>query len=901
MPEKTLLAPRAIRTLLGADPTKQANSSASPQNTTFIHRYSNAEKSNLLTKLYVRQENPTRSFPADGLISYLGPVRDKVAFRADQFHKLKALAPEIEQSAILVASSILSPNDLKDGEFLFDFEKIPALAADADITTEVSKLYSDYFNGTLQIGRESYNWLQDIIYSEGAKAILILPPALQEKLRDRTLEEATKGSEIYGTTTQDFLGLPGTESFTQYSSRMSSNNDDYLISGKPCSWKDYFSTDSLGVSHNPADYIKQELVPAMESWGVPIPNQFNTQPRNQSAVLSSNYLPTLESMVVNLRTKLENGDMLKISENPELLRFTTMHNGATKKKIRTGLQTRYGINNANNQFPAEKMLTLEVDPEMKHYGHPTIIKLPIESVVPVCVPGAPSEHLGYFIMLDENGNPLTTNNDSPMDNANANLSGAGALTNANYDALFGDNTWRYLSTNANADSTGNMIFNHILDGYLKTRLTNIYGRNDLTISRFNGISTVLFYRLLERKQTTIVFAYTDLLHYLAFDYHADGTGYAKTEEIGFLVSMRTSFIIANILAMARDAVAHKKITIGTDNANTNIEGMMDMVYNIFNAKRKFNPFNLNPDDIVSDMYSDSVTIEPRNIAGLSEFSINTENVGGGNGGQFNNELVEYLSNLIATRSGVPPAALNQMSEPEYAKSLVTYNLFFAKRIMEMQKVYCRQITEFIRAYTSYDPIFQQALRKLVDAEAKLDIPVDTTEQGAKLISNNPNDYRKYDAHAFVADILNNVEVALPNPNIVMDKARFAEINDYMNIIKDIADQYFNQDLVPDSDGPAKGILPILKAQYLSANLTKYITSMGSTSIVDPPKYDEIDLDSNIDFVQMLQNYASRFKRQRTGVSNFSNDSRDNSPASDSGGSDFGGGGGFDDFGSDFSF
>ena len=901
MPEKTLLAPRAIRTLLGVDPTKQVNAASSPNNNTYIHRYSNAEKTNLLSKLYVRQEQSPQSLPTDGLISYLNPTHNKVAYRANQFNKLRALAPEIEQAAILVSSSILSPNDLRDGEFLFTFDKIGAVAADADISNAIAKIFSDYFNGTLQLGKESYTWLQDILYVEGAKALLILPPAVHTSIRDRTLDDVRNSDRTIYNTKFDFLGIsPGTESFTQFSNRRDIAKDDFLFSGRECTWRDYFASDTLGTSNDIKRYMA-DMVPSMESWGVPVPNVLTPNTNTRTSTLTSNYLPALESMVVNLRTKLENGDMLKISENPELLRFTTMHNTATKSKMRNSLKSRYGINNDSNTFPTESMVTLDVPPDTEHFGHPAIIKLPIESVIPVCIPGAPNEHLGYFIILDENGTPVKANttNDTLDTGADDSFSQIGALNTANYDALFGDNTWRYISNNADVNSTGNMIFNHILDGYLRTRLTNIYGRNDLTISRFNSISTVLFYRLLERKRTTVVFAYTDLLHYFAFDYHQDGTGYTKTEEISFLVTMRTSFILANIMAMARDAVVHKKITIGSDNANTNLEGMIDMVYNIYHAKRKFDPFNSNPNDIVSNMYSDSVTIEPRNIPGLSEFSVNTENASGNNGASYNNELVEYISNLIATNSNVPPSALNQLSEPEYATTLVTHNLFFAKRIMELQKVYCKQIANFVHAYASYDPILQAAIKRELSSVAKTDIPIDTTTDGAKVIEANKNDYDKFDIDVLVNDIVNNVDVGLPNPNIVMDKARFAEINEYMNVIKDIADQYFNSDLVPDGDQPAKGILPVIKAHYISSCLTKYMTALGSSNVVEPPKYDEIDLDDAMQFIQMLQNQAARVKRQRTGVSNFANDSRDNSTG---GGDDFGGGGDFgggDDFDMNF--
>lgn len=888
MPEVARISPKTMRTVLGIDSTKHANPEASPSNVSFIHRYSSNEKSALLSKLFVRQEGVRQDIPTGSVISYLEPISNRTAYRADQFNKMRALAPEIEQSAIIVASSILSPNDLKDGEFIFEFDRIPAVTADPDLSAALSSVYSDYFNDTLQLGKEVFNWLQDILYKDGAKAVLMLPPAVQNKLRDRTREDVIKDqTHIYDTDVSRILNgyRAGTESFSQYMSRSENRADDFLYSGRPCTWRDYLSHDTYGSTGDSRNYFT-EIIPAMESLGVPIPAPLNPAARGSTNDLP---FPALESMMVNLRTKLEDGEAIRITENPEILRFRVSANNSVNKDMRSKIASKYGINNELNRFPEEELVTLDVDKDMTHFGHPTLIKLPIESVIPVIVPGNPSEHLGYFILLDENGEPLITKKAGP-ENPDGVLSPEGSLNNASYDAIFGDNTWRALSVNrANIQETGNAIFNHILDGYIRTRLTNIYGRSDLTISRFNSISTVLFYRLLERKNTTVVFAYTDLLHYFAFDYHDDGTGYAKTEEIGFLISMRTSFIVANIMSMARDAVVHKKITIGTDNANTNIEGLMDMVYNVYNAKRKFNACNVNPDDIIRDMYSDAVTIEPKNIPGLSEFSVETENVNGSNAANVNNELVEYLSNLIASHLDVPPAALNQMSEPEYAKSLVTYNLFFAKRIMERQNTFCKQFTNFVRAYVSFDPLLQQAIAKTIGAHMKKDIGTSVPSEVAKLAGKQPSGYNDNAATALVNSIVHNVVVSLPNPNIVMDKAKFAEINDYISMVNDVADLYFNNDMIPSQDSAASASLPILKAKYKLDMLTKFMNKMGGNNIIEPPQIDDIETDTIVDFLQILQNLNARFSRQRTAVSNFPNDTRDNSP-SDSG---FGGGG--DDF------
>ncbi len=84
----------------------------------------------------------------------------------------------------------------------------------------------------------------------------------------------------------------------------------------------------------------------------------------------------------------------------------------------------------------------------------------------------------------------------------------------------------------------------------------------------------------------------------------------------------------------------------------------------------------------------------------------------------NHKLLEDLTNLYVSGLDVPPASLNQLSEPEYAKSLVVNNLFFAKKIARYQRIWCGQISSFIRYYVSYDPIFKNALIKTLNAHGK---------------------------------------------------------------------------------------------------------------------------------------------------------------------------------------
>ena len=68
----------------------------------------------------------------------------------------------------------------------------------------------------------------------------------------------------------------------------------------------------------------QNLVPQMESFGIPIPDKYRSMDRRLSIAeldLDNHYTAGLESLVVNLKKTIEEGDVIHITENPEIIKF----------------------------------------------------------------------------------------------------------------------------------------------------------------------------------------------------------------------------------------------------------------------------------------------------------------------------------------------------------------------------------------------------------------------------------------------------------------------------------------------------------------------------------------------------------------------------------------------------
>lgn len=928
MPDDAVkLSKSAARSLFGLDGTKNGDPDKSIDSIRSMQRFTASEISAYSNALYVTPEYRNPNLQGSEIISYLNPIHKTVGDKRLSVEKMRQAAPEIEQSRILVSSSILSPNDLQEGEFIFSFENIPAINNDANLSEEVAEVFNQFFNEELQLGIKSYDWIGEIQYGGGSKPVLILPIATQLDLRYRDGNDIKKDlkedAEIYpfhgGNTNTSKNTNAGMESFDNYLKKFSSD-DDFLYSGeagKRLTWK-------AALEGTTASDELAELVPSMESFGVRVPTPFkdkNAPVMIDDSEYNLGYVRGLESMIVNLRTRLEEGDLIKLTENPEIIRFNTDYKLKSKSQLTDALLKKYD-QNKEHVIIREELVDLKTNPEkFKHQGHPTLIELPPESVIPICIPGAPDQHLGYFVMIDQYGQPLTIENSGMMDKSKDcdGCNGAGNINSA-YEALFGTGCCAQygLRSPGSVQAAGNMIFNHMLDKYLKSRMKGIFNRADLSIGRFSAVATTLFYRLLARKETMIVFVPPELLHYFAFSYDQhSGVGISKLNDISFLLSMRLHYVIANIIALANDAVQQRVINVSVDEKAANLEGLLDAVRNIFAAKQKLNN-TIDPSEIVRNVYSNSVALVPKNVPGLGEFSVepttqSTQSI------RADNDLLEQLNNLLVSHLDVPPSALNQLAEPEYAKSLVTYNLFFAKKIARYQRIWCHQIEEFIRDYATFSIPFQKALAKRLAGNLKArstpagkiskGTPVQTAKNKQaglhqeklpskveKMLADNPNIYSESNADKLVQAIIAGVTVKLPTPNIVVDNAQFEQIRNYVSNLNELADNFFPSDMINSDDQEAQNGMNIHKAIWKRKQLGEFISQkVGSFTMAKVPDEEEINIPEYLDLIQIYQNTAKAVLQQHEAITTVGDvEGGDNG----FGGGDSGFGGGFSGGGDD---
>jgi hypothetical protein len=372
----------------------------------------------------------------------------------------------------------------------------------------------------------------------------------------------------------------------------------------------------------------------------------------------------------------------------------------------------------------------------------------------------------------------------------------------------------------------------------------------------------MFRRLMENKETRIVFIPKDLLVYMCFDYNEDGTGKSKLEDIKFVLSLRISLMVSKIMAAMEDAVNKQRITLEFDEKMTNPLETMETIRNSFIAKKKLN-LSYRPSSILQTLTEKSLTMVPKNIPGLASFNLEADNASSSST-RPDEDLSEELRNMSNLALGVPPSALNNLNEDEYSRSVATSNIFFSNTIRKYQKTLCSFIRVIISTYIKFSKPLRDELCEIITASK-------AEEQIAEDATDNLSKEELLDK--YISQIIKNITVSLPKPNIAPDKAQFNELREYKDMISDILESIYPEDILMKDRDASEGLTQL--RAYLKSNIIRnYIISSGFGTNLNIPQLNDT-FESMIDInaiYQTVLNFHKGFDSFKNTIGNTDDDS-----------------------------
>lgn len=720
------------------------------------------------------QETYTKSINIDILSQYFRPIYKQISFKKLEYEKIVRLAPEIEQSALVVIPSILSPNSFRNYQLTYSIDNNEL---DDDVKSEIVEILNDHFNKELKWDQKLGSWIKDALYKTGAKPIIVIPYYMYRFLRNKSISFESVNDFVSNVISDNILF----------------KNINYSISLESLKEDDRYN--------NFVNELYQDLVENFNG------NKF------KPLSLKQNFDLFIKCSLESIAEIVKKEKLITLSDRPETLAITQVYDEQINDQITQKLKEYYYPNKKDNSDENKKIkINYEYEPIIdlsnipvpneEFMEYPIIIEPPTEAVIPIYTKGNPSNHVGYFILLNPDGTPISAediNDDEFIETSSIQkslLTKVDQLVNRNksnvsslfFKTITNDSNYMY--------ETFQKIFESFVDKMILNNLNGI-GYDHVSLNMKSDIKNTMFSRLLRNKRTIMLFVPQSLVSYIAFEYNLDGTGRSKLEDILFPLSLKITYIMVKMFNLMEQSINTKNIRVSlAENIGNHLE-VMSIIKEMF-IRNKMTNLTYDPIKIIKTLADREVRIIPSNIPGINDFQIESED---GNSSKPipDDNLYEEIKNLYILNLIVPPSLFNQLNETEYSRSVVTNNILFSKKIEHYQKIFSDHMTKLSKIYLLHNPILQE---KIIDILKK---------------SKNVDKLKDKDVKTSATNIINSIRFVLPKLRISYDRAEFEEINDFINMIENVVDKLMDQNLITDRDNQE---LMTALASYVKSSIIK---------------------------------------------------------------------------------
>lgn len=793
---------------------------------------SDKEIKNIMKSVYVADATSRPIVDKLQIPSMLDPISKDLIDRRVDNEKLTAIAPEIDQAASILIPSILSPNDFSTNNFDVT---ISGGNESEDIKAEIVELITDHFNEELDFSVRLSKWVHDAMFRAGSKAIMIIPTTIIEEMKSAI-------GTVEGVSTISNHFLKEIERSTK------------SVSVKDASTKDVSEVADKIVGSGALEYL------------------FADSDLNGSREYETKRIKKqLKTGIPNAFKSLCDTSKIKFTDDPRFLLKSKFNNSVALESINRAILDKLGADPtpflldrkdgiadpSKLQVAAYKYMPYLDLSEFIHDGdmsaYPAMIELPTEAVIPIIAEGSPSNHIGYFIVLNENGSPVSIESDNFGDLMNS-TDGTQRINNL-YSAFYGTATLsvqKKMAMDAKVE-----ILNNIYDSFLRNMMSSKldeYGLDKYYVNLTNNVSRVMMTRLLKSAETRVLFVPKKLMMYLAFEYNSDGTGKSKIDNIKFPLSLKMTLIVTRLISLIESSINRKTLNITLDDGIGNPLEILRTIKKEIVGNKMYG-LSYDPSTIIKDIIDKQLTIVPNKIPGVEDFSISetTNNV---EYPKPDDAILDEINNMYTLSLGVPPSAMNRLSEDEFSRSVASNNIFFSNQLKTYQRTVCMFMTELITTYIGFSKKLKDSITDILKSETNVsgtteDARLTDDELRIALEASKETKEKKISINTRLINIIGNIRYNLPAPNLAQDKSAFEEIHDYIEIIDAILMALFPDEMAIDEN--AVSAIKVIRSTIKRSILQEHISTNSMFSTIDFNALKDVDLTSSVETTQKLLN------------------------------------------------
>ncbi len=704
-------------------------------------------------------------------------ISNEIAANINDARAIFEILPDTEMAMQVLVSSILSPKDMISTEINFT-SNISGEAA--ELAAGVIKIISDYFINEFGLRRRLTTILSDALFKTGSYPIAIVPENSLDMVINGDNDvsmESVKGFFSSDNHTVKPLGLLGN---SDKSDKSSFGLENIFSKTQPVESYDNFNRYTTVV-----DNFNALKVPSL------------LDRARQDAVAHA----FESSGVAGVYTGLESSRGEEGENKPTVLKSAYRRRVYTQRSA-VQLQTSETLNRES-------------------VGHPLVMKLPSEAVIPVHVPSDPSNHVGYYVLLDKNGNPITRSKDAKyFSNLKQKLKkqnqGTSELIEQVRQGIYGERE----DISEKSESELVAAYTSLVESDLVSRLEAGIYKDNATLSCPSEVGRIMLARALSKMHTQVLFIPSELMTYVAFDYNDNGTGRSLIEGSKIIASLRAMTMFANTMAGIKNSNNRTKLNITLDEDDPDPSSTVEKIMHNFtkNHQLSYPLGTIDPSDITGYLQRSSVDI---NVEGHPAYPTTKTNVEDGQRSmvRVDTDLEESLRNRHFMSMHIAPEIVDSTLDVEFATNVVGSNLLLAKRVIIYQDTLCDHLSEFIRKFTNNSPVLMSQIVKLID-ESPL------KKKLAKGDTDVTDDGTVDTVESIITEIIDSVRLNLPTPDtakLANQGASFEEFNSLLEaalpayVDSEMFDGMLDSGLEEGIDGTIAALRSYFQRQWLRKN------------------------------------------------------------------------------------
>ena len=866
------------------------------------------------------------------------------------------MLPDLKLSLEMVVSLIMSPKDVFNDEILIRSDSLNLLPA--SIMQSMLQVVTDYYRKDYNLSEFTQRMLEQTLGYQGALPVAVIPENALDDLinnynENLSLESFKKEFDLetkiphplqllgvpdylLGTTNKNIPGSEGLrtgknvrfdlESYTTQGTgikRVTASSSNAYIGFSKLSEKEQgkeWKFKAFGAPDDAPEISADELIYVTDniaSLRLPDIQTVSTESRVGDALQSRGYNKlhaSLESVQETFKKKMQ----------------AKIKGDGIDGRVPTDAEVEALIFK-NRRFAFTPVSTIRTNSQLKRnsVGESMIKEFDTACFIPVGVQGDPTRKLGGYIMLDEDGIPLTTHDfeaDQLMDlSSYANGSG-------NFISSMNDRSNTVMNGKSVNDVPTNMLkkffsrtFSEMVDKDLIERVKTGRYPNGVAMATNDDCGWLMFTRCMKGQRTQLLWVPAEHLIYFAMDYDELGFGKSLLDDIRNLTSMRIMLMVAGIAASLRNSIGRTKVTIKMDEEDTDAgKTLEDIQDEILKSRMNPIPFGVNNvADISKYLQRSCYEFEVSGNTALPDMQISFD--------QYNTqypkpdeELQNQLKDLTIQHFGLTRDMIDAASGMDFAIQAATNNLMTMKRVLRWQRKVTPQITEFVRTIsrnseaqiTKLREILQNNYQNLQANKIQSFFGIEDLEVL------KDGDFQKVVVEQCLNEFINRLYVELPSPASTTLEAQKQMFNDAADFYKTALEYIVNESFF-DTSIQGEGLADHVD-MIKNILLSHYMRDFMATNAILPELADLTTLDEDgkvgMNVMDSLEkhikalgmstgNFFSRFREFSIKQTALFQDVPEGSTTgttetSDSGGgADSGGGGGGDDEfgGGDLSF